>query len=314
MKLRLAVLFIILTTSASFAAPLDVFRDCDACPEMIELPAGDFVMGAPDDEFRRNLVWNDDARGFVPVSPKYPLIVLDESPQHRVTIDIPFAMGRNEVTYDEWMACVADGGCDGYVPRGTFYRQGKVRGDVTITGSHPVQFISFDDAQRYIIWINSKLNTSAYRLPTEAEWEYAARAGTTTRFAQGDTLSDEQANFSGESSLAFRADERTDLQTRGKVVPVETLDAANGWGLRHMSGNASELTRSCYTDRYLGWTQTSVWLEESKVLTCERAYRGGGYVGPIDVARVAARNSIDQDNRAFFSGFRILKELTESGN
>lgn len=81
---------------------------------MIELPMGDFVMGAPEGEFRRNVTWYDGA--FRPVTPEHQWVVPYEGPQRHVTVDIPFAMGRDEVTYDQWMACANDGGCGGYVP------------------------------------------------------------------------------------------------------------------------------------------------------------------------------------------------------
>lgn len=298
---------IALIANAGVAAPLEAFQDCDVCPVMIELPMGDFIMGAPEDEFRRNLVWRDGA--LFRATPEHPHVNTDEGPQHRVVVDIPFAMGRDEVTFEQWMACVNGGGCSGYVPREEILKHGLVRGRSWVGGSHPVLYVSYEDALLYVAWLNRTVGTDAYRLPTEAEWEYAARAGTTTRFAQGDSLTDEQANFSGLMTERFLADEGRSHITRGGPVRAEDLDAANAWGLRHMSGNVNEVTQSCYTERYLGWATTSEWLEKSGAENCRRSNRSGSYKSPIDNSRVAFRNPTDQDDRSFFEGFRILKEL-----
>jgi formylglycine-generating enzyme required for sulfatase activity len=280
----------LLPISTGTAAPLDVFKDCDVCPEMIELPLGAFVMGAPKDEFRNNLtIFFQDGKM---VSAKDdPLVVKSEGPQHKVAVDIPIAMGKNEITHEEWMACVNDGGCNGYSPRDKIGRSGSdeaielaltdprfvhvpSEADIAIaesstgmllkiSGRYPVVFMSYTDAQAYIDWLNRKLKTDAYRLPTEAEWEYAARAGTTTRFAQGFEPKPEQANISGDWTEFYEQKDRPDLRTLGYPVPVDELDAANTWGLRHMSGNVTEITLSCYTDHYEGWSTTSEWLVKS---------------------------------------------------
>lgn len=297
--------FSVFSVCISSAEPLDSFRDCDSCPEMIELPMGSFLMGAPEDEFRRNLVWHDGE--FRAATPEIPFVKTDESPQFSVTVDIPIAMGRNEVTYDEWMACVNDGGCHGYIPRDYIFVDNDTKYDVT--GSHPVLFVSYDDALSYTAWLNEKVGANVYRLPTEAEWEYAARAGTTTRFAQGDDLTSDQAAFSaGLTEMVLRED-RPDLVTRRHPVRVEELDAANPWGLRHMSGNAMEMTLSCYIGSYPGWATTSLWLTESVGDDCKRAVRGGDYDSMMDLLRAAWRASIDVTSRTKHRGFRVVREL-----
>lgn len=339
------VAFTSLFISASHAEPLDVFRDCDVCPEMIELPMGSFIMGAPPDEFRRNIVWRDG--GFHRATKEHPHVKTDEGPQHTVTIDIPIAMGKNEITYDEWMACVNDGGCGKFADTGIrvggggprIGRKGNVEDIMRsltderfihtpseaamaramagnkflpLSGTYPMFYVSNLDAQAYTDWLNQKLGIDAYRLPSEAEWEYGARAGTTTRFAQGDELPPSQANFSGFGTEVMLAQKRPDLRTRGFPVPVAELDAANPWGLRHMSGNAGEITLSCYTKRYAGWSTTSEWLEKSFGESCRRAVRGGGYAGPMDTARVAWRGAYDETYQTSFYGFRVVKELNET--
>lgn len=294
LALNLTALFplvLLITWSFGHADPFDTFRDCAECPDMIELPLGEFVMGAPEDEFRRGLVWRDGT--FFPATSEHPFTKTDEGPQHRVTVDSPFALGRNEVTHGEWMACVDDGGCGGYRGRDFMYNQnGKVIPEVPFNKTHPMLFVSYEDILLYIGWLNDATGTDAYRLPTEAEGGYAARAGTVTRFAQGDNVSDQQVNFSGKMTRAFMADDRTDLVTRGLPVRVEELEAANAWGLRHMSGNVNEVTRSCYSEKLPGWQTTSRWFDEGQVEICRRVNRGGSYVAAIDNSRVAWRGQL----------------------
>ena len=220
----------------AIAQPLEVFRDCDVCPEMIELPMGAFMMGTKPNEIRVAWLKNlDFAQTYRKDSEFFSKS--DETPRHRVDVNIPIAMGRNEVTYDEWIACVQDGGCNGYVPPDRM----AIRSGDWIGGNHPVTRVSFHDAQAYTEWLNLKLGTNTYRLPTEAEWEYAGRAGTETRFAQGDEITTDRVNFSGEATEYYTFVERPWLETRRVPVPVDELDAANAWGLRHMSGNVEEV-------------------------------------------------------------------------
>jgi formylglycine-generating enzyme required for sulfatase activity len=137
--------------------PGRVFRDCGECPEMVVVPAGSFTMGSAAREPGRTGA---------------------EGPQRRVTIGRPFAVGRYEVTFAEWDACVSAGGCshaphDGSVGFGPGFGRGK----------RPVINVSWDDTRQYVSWINGKVGKQVYRLLTEAEWEHAARAGTTTAYA-----------------------------------------------------------------------------------------------------------------------------------
>ena len=144
----------------------------------------------------------------------------------------------------------------------------------------------------------------------EAEWEYAARAGTTTRFAQGFEPTPDQANISGQATAQDLMGARPDLRTLPFPVPVEEMDAANAWGLRHMSGNAGEITLSCYTVRYQGWSSTSEWLEKSSGDECERVERGGAWAFSMDSARVASRSAVwEEMSRNQYDGFRVVKEL-----
>lgn len=283
------------------------FKDCDVCPEMIELPLGNFIMGAPPDEFRRNVVWVDGR--FQRATQDLPHVKKDEGPQQTVTIDIPFAIGKNEVTFAEWMQCVDDAGCGGHRPLTVIGRASSAGGTFELGDRDPVVNITYQHALLYVDWLNMKLGVSSYRLPSEAEWEYAARAGTVTRFAQGDSLTSDQANFSGEATEKVLLERRPDLLTRGEPVAVDELDAANAWGIRHMSGNAAEFTLSCYRATYPFWSRSSQWLQDMSDDACQRSIRGGNYAGSMDLSRVAWRGPRDQDRITSSTGFRILKDL-----
>jgi hypothetical protein len=144
--------------------PKDVFKECDKCPEMVVIPAGSFTMGSPNNEPER----------------------FDDEAQVRVTIAKPFAVGRFAVTFDEWHQCVADDECGGYRPSDQGWGRGR----------RPVINVSWDDAQKYIEWLNRKTGKT-YRLLSEAEREYATRAGTTTPFWWGPSITPKQANYDG---------------------------------------------------------------------------------------------------------------------
>jgi formylglycine-generating enzyme required for sulfatase activity len=179
-------------------------------------------------------------------------------------------------------------------------------------GRYPVNEVSYLDAMAYVAWLNKKLGTDAYRLPSEAEWEYAARAGTTTRFAQGYEPTSDQENISGAETEVMLQEPRPDLRTLGHPVPVDELDAANPWGLRHMAGNVSEITLSCYpegSERLPDWGTTSAWLEKSFGESCKRVLRGGSYGNSMDRARPASRWPYHEEDEIDFLGFRIIKEL-----
>ena len=149
-------------SAAPFDAEADVCREAQIpIPEMVVVPGGSFLMGAPKSE-RSSLRY--------------------ERPVHRVSIR-SFAVGKYEVTFAEWDACVADGGCGGYRP-----------GDRWGRGRRPVRHVGWHDAKAYVRWLSERTG-DAYRLLSEAEWEYAARAGTTTPFHTGATITPAQANY-----------------------------------------------------------------------------------------------------------------------
>ncbi|MGL4310017.1 MAG: formylglycine-generating enzyme family protein [Paracoccaceae bacterium] len=300
----------------SSLAPLQQFRECEHCPEMIVMPPGDFMMGAVPGESKNpfDAYGPIDAKGHPPRlrRPDEINIIANEHPRHRVEMDIPYAIARNEITHAEWMICVQDGGCS-HNPDHSVLTMGGYK---ALGPQHPVVNVSWLDAQEYVAWLNKHVREQVYRLPTEAEWEYAARAGTETPFAQGEELTADQANFSrtGTEYLLSRGKEPRvslpDLVDRGGPVPVDDLDAANAWGVRHMSGNVEELTLSCWSDEHLGLTTESAYLADAKSqTTCRRVAKGGAYETAMDRVRLARRTRPLEDRRRDFLGFRVVREF-----
>ena len=168
-------------------APGSVFRDCPSCPEMIVVPAGTFVMGSPESEKGRLRAVYDQEGTVVrwtvvdevelEVEEGQRLVVV-EGPQRYVTIEHPFAVGIYEVTFDEWDACARSGGCGGLIPDNDGWGRGR----------RPVINVNWDDANAYVGWLSNETG-EAYRLLTEAEWEYVARAGTETARYWGEAAS-----------------------------------------------------------------------------------------------------------------------------
>ena len=232
---------------------------------------------------------------------------------HNVTIDLPIAMGRNEITVGEWKACVADGGCGGYEPPYFMLagRRGKPPERIELSDRHPVLKVSYNDMQLYVAWLNEKVGANAYRLPTEAEWEYGARAGTQTPFAQGDELTTDQANFGGIDVPELVLEPPPGFKFRGYPVSVDDLEAANAWGLRHMSGNLIEKTMSCWSERHMDWPLSSIYLENALHTSCDRVTKGGAYGATMDYARPAVRGRGPEDRRSNMMGFRIVRDLKQ---
>ena len=195
-------------------APGDVFQDFAGAPEMVVIPAGSFLMGSPESEPGR---WDD------------------EGPQQRITIGEAFAMSRYEVTFGQWDACVDAGGC-----RHRPDDRGWGRGD------RPVIKVSWEDAQEYVRWLNVRTG-GGYSLPSEAQWEYAARAGTTTPFYTGERITTAQANFDGDATY----NGSSKGIDRGQTVSVGSF-APNGFGLYDMHGNVWEWTQDCWVGNLAG--------------------------------------------------------------
>src|ERR1043166_4689879 len=243
----------IATPVAPMTKPSYAFRDCAKCPEMVVIPAGSFQMGAPNDEPDRNA---------------------NEGPQRLVTIPRPFAVGKFEVTFAEWEACVAGGGCkSNRAPADEGWGKGR----------QPVINVSWDDAQEYVAWL-SRATAKSYRLLTEAEWEYAARAGTTSPFATGTTITPEQANF----QTAFKDDgEGREGECREQSIKVGSF-APNAFELHDMHGNVWEWVQDNWHEDYAGApTDGSVRPDGDATM---RAQRGGGWYSLAVEIRSASRH------------------------
>ena len=295
-----------LVADPSALPPLASFKDCDACPEMVVMPPGAFMMGAIEGESRNPFDFTGENPTFLRREPGEINIIPFEHPRHRVEIDIHFAMARNETTYAEWMACVDDGGC-AFVPD---HRVRTLNEWVPLGPNHPVINVSYNDIQQYVDWLNGKAGEQVYRLPTEAEWEYAARAGTETPFSQGETLTAEQANFSRTGTEQLLDRSLPELVDRDQPVEVEELNATNAWGLRHMSGNVSERTSSCWTEQHLGLSSASAYLASTEAqILCRRTVKGGSFGSGMDWCRLAVRTRQEDGRRDENIGFRPVREF-----
>lgn len=208
-----------------------------------------------------------------------------ERPVHTVTIGAPFAVGRHEVTFAQWDACVRSGGC----PRGGANDEGWGR------GNRPVINVSWDDAQSYVRWLSEKTK-KPYRLLSESEWEYAARAGTETAYSWGDEIGVGRANCDG-------CGNRHDNE---QTAPVGSF-AANGWGLHDMHGNVFEWVEDCLNDGYGGApADGSAWLSGN----CSgRVLRGGSWLDLPSGLRAAIRSGIATGIRISILGFRVARTL-----
>ena len=260
----------------------DAFRDCVFCPEMVVVPPGTFTMGSPESE---------EFRGAV------------EGPQHSVTIGAPFAVGVHEVTFAEWDACVRMGGCR-YTPADR--RWGRER--------RPVIHVSWEDAQAYVSWL-SGLTGQQYRLPSEAEWEYVARAGTVTARYWGEDVSKLCRHANGAARppgrLRFRAlsgyvADGPCSDDYGTTAPVGSF-APNAFGLYDVLGNVSEWTQDCWNDSYAGApTDGSAWESGD----CDRrVLRGGSWFVTAWFLRSANRSGNVPDTRDMYYGFRVARTL-----
>ena len=264
------------------------FQDCPECPEMVVVPAGSFMMGSPPGEEAHGRRSNRH----------------NERPQHRVEFAAPFAIGAFEVTFKQWDACVADGGCSEPEDYARLHQP-----------NHPVRNVSWNDAQAYVEWLSAKTG-QAYRLPSDAEWEYAARAGTTTPFHFGEEITTDQANYDGRVRPREGSPPPSSYVLanpgiyRGEPVPVGSLPA-NPWGLHEVHGNVWEWTRDCDpesgTGYELGWPADGSAVESGNCR--ERFYRGGSFYDDPVAVRSAVRWRSYADDEFDGRGFRVAKTL-----
>ena len=266
---------------AAAMRPGKVFRDCPECPEMVVVPAGSFMMGSPRSEEGRDG---------------------DEGSQHRVTIPEPFAVGKYEVTFAEWDACVAAGGCNGHRPDDWGWGRGR----------RPAMDVSWDDAKAYVGWLSRKTG-ERYRLLSEAEWEYSARAGIRTSRYWGDNVSAQcdHANGYDRTAAAELDYDRNSAPCRDGSVHTARVGryGENGFGLSDMLGNVWEWVEDCWHGSYAGApTEGSAWVRGSD---CgKRVLRGGSWSDVPWILRSAFRIRYTAGIRYYFVGFRVSRTLT----
>jgi formylglycine-generating enzyme required for sulfatase activity len=217
--------------------------------EMVLIPAGKFQMGSPGSEAKH-----------------FP----DKWPRHEVTIASPFYLGKYEVTQREWMAVMG---------KNPSYFKGDDR--------LPVENVSWNDCQEFIKRLNAKKDGYVYRLPSEAEWEYACRAGTTTPFSFGETLTTAQANYNGNHLYG----DGPKGEYRRKTTRVGSFPP-NAWGLHDMHGNVCE------------WCQDKWW--EHVFDNRRRVLRGGSWYSNADRCRSERRYCDSPDSRYDAYGFRLV--------
>jgi formylglycine-generating enzyme required for sulfatase activity len=284
--------------------PKDVFSECEKCPEMVVAPVGSFTMGSPASE-----VGHFDNEGL----------------QHSVTIGKPFAVGKFHVTVDQFAGFVTETGYDAgskcqTIESGKLEAEGRSwrNPDFAQTGTHPAVCLSWNDAKAYVAWLAKKTGKS-YRLLTEAEWEYAARAGTTTRYFFGD----EEKNF-------CRYGNGADQTAKSKIIGRQYLNivpcsdgyaytapvgsfSPNGFGLYDMLGNAEQWVEDCPHENYQGApSDGSAWTSGD---CSRRMLRGGSWRHNPWFLRAAVRGGpgpaegSPTDRRSYLVGFRLGRTL-----
>lgn len=237
------------------------FQDCQVCPVMFVVPAGAFNMG-------------------------YQKGDADEKPLHKVVIPKNFAVGKFEITFNEWESCTSNGGCGAYNPNDKGWGR----------GTQPVINVSWQDAQTYIKWLSGRAGKK-YRLLTEAEWEYAARGGASTLYPWGVTIDAGKANYG---------------LFRNKTVPVGFYNA-NAFGLHDVIGNVWEWVADCYSKTAYSEHRSYPSAVLIKAGKCRRVLRGGSWnvdmSDGFNLLRASIREKASSNGRYNNYGFRVARDL-----
>jgi formylglycine-generating enzyme required for sulfatase activity len=270
--------------------PKDSFKECSDCPEMVLIPAGEFMMGSPKSEPER---------------------YAQEGPQHRAKIGHAFALGKLKVTREQFDAFVREtnysigdscytiesGQVEERAGR-SFRNPGFVQ-----ENNHPAVCVNWDDAKAYVAWLARKTGKN-YRLPSESEWEYAARAGTTTPFWWGTTITTEQANYDGSTIY----DGGSKGENREKTVAADDFKP-NAWGLYQVHGNAFEWVEDCWNENY-----TNAPTDGSAMVAgncTRRVRRAGAWNYPASTLRSAYRDSRPASTRGSNLSFRVARTVNQ---
>jgi formylglycine-generating enzyme required for sulfatase activity len=248
----------------TFYKPGKIFRDCSNCPELVVVPSGSFIMG-------------------------YGATSKNSQPAHQVQILQPFAIGRFEITFSEWQDCIDGGGCQNNPDD---HQWGKK--------NRPVINITYFEAKKYLSWITKKTNYK-YRLPSEAEWAYANRGGTSTLWWWGDKVETNRANCKDCKSPWSDGGNKTH-----STAPVGMFPP-NPFGLHDTTANVFEWVNDCWNESYIGAPiDGSAW----KTGNCNyRVIRGGSFYYYSKVGRSAYRAKNFSNVKSYWLGFRVLREL-----
>jgi formylglycine-generating enzyme required for sulfatase activity len=288
-----AMMALLLLPSIAKAEPLDrSFRECDECPEMVAIPGGSFVMGSPAGQ---------------------PGRVDAEGPQHTVKVRT-FAIGKYDVTIEQFAIFLRQTGyqpapCDRYLEmswnspgHGLAYPP-----FFTLPPLWPAICLNWTDAHAYVDWLNAKVRARTgrqragpYRLPSEAEWEYAARGGTTGARWWGEEIGTENANCNG-----------CGTKWNGRELAPAGTFGPNAFGIYDVLGNVWQWVEDCWNESYVGApTDGTAWLNGD----CDkRVMRGGAWSTLPAFVRSAARTHGDENGRDFdysaYAGFRVARTL-----
>jgi formylglycine-generating enzyme required for sulfatase activity len=266
--------YVLKATSELALKPGQSFKECaQECPEMVVVPAGSFMMGAPSTE--------SQVSGYT-----------NQIPQHTVAIAKPFAVSKYELIFADWDACIAGGGCNGYKPNDQ--RWGR--------DQQPVINVNWDDAQAYVAWL-SQVTGKTYRLLSEAEYEYATRAGATTAYPWGDDI---KVNGQAMANCYGCGSKWDNSQT----APVGSFPP-NKFGLYDMVGNVGEWTEDCVHTNYNGApTDGSAWLADKDSDCTNRMVRGGSWsYAPLYLRSAFRTRGAPPANRSFNIGFHVARTL-----
>ncbi len=279
----------------------EIFLDCDACPEMVVVPSGTYTMGQtapPTDKFRIT------------------------EPRHKITIAKPFAISKFEITRKEYERFIAQTGhdvgnlCWTVERSGSKYRKNR---SYRVTGmprvdTYPTVCTNWLDAKAYVKWLNSSAKANGkpgtYRLPTEAEWEYVARAGGKT----GHPFSSSKpglCSFGNHAAreVSYKWKNKSCTDRYKKLAPVGSY-AANLWGVHDMFGNVQEWTEDCAHYNYKGApADGSAWLSANHGNCAQRILRGGGWTSGTDSLTPGSRHYTKTTDRTVIYGIRVVKDL-----
>jgi formylglycine-generating enzyme required for sulfatase activity len=277
------------------AGKVEWFKDHEQGPEMVLVPAGSFSMGSAPSEIAEMLMertGHDEEEAKIYFE-EHKAEFVAEAPKHVVTLSSPIAVGRFAVTFDEWEACFADGGCK--ERKSPLLSLGGVPAFPALSGNWPVIFVSWHEAKAYCEWLSWKTGKT-YRLLSEAEREYVARASTATPFWWGSEITTAQANFHD-----YEKDDPNPM-------PVDSFEP-NPWGLFNVHGNVSEWCEDFWHDSYQGApTDGSPWIEGGD--SARRVLRGGSWYSQDEFElRSASRSYGPSDGQMSFIGFRLARTL-----